>query len=280
MPGQELYQDSARRLGELWAGQLAEVLEVMLGRRPEIRVEFPAPPPPPGLLWWEQRLGPNGRLRAWLGTDTESWRQIGETIAEAAGLQPSEGEALAQQNYLETIQQVCSGWSRLLSETTGKAVELEGGSEVPEPGEGEDARFELDLPSGKRIWLQLRLSRSLVEFAASSPVAAQPSLQHGVEPADELSLGYPMDSVRNIQVVLDIELPMSVSFGRAYLPLKEVLKLNTGSIVELDRTVSDPVELIINNRVIARGEVVVVDGNYGVRILEIVSPQERMDAAG
>jgi flagellar motor switch protein FliN/FliY len=69
---------------------------------------------------------------------------------------------------------------------------------------------------------------------------------------------------------------VSVSFGRAQLPLKDVLKLTTGSIVELNRTVEDPVELIINNCVIARGEVVMVEGNYGVRIQEILSRQERL----
>ena len=63
---------------------------------------------------------------------------------------------------------------------------------------------------------------------------------------------------------------MSVSFGRTQLPLKDVIKLTTGSIVELNRTIAEPVEIIVNNCVIARGEVVVVDGNYGVRINQII----------
>ena len=58
--------------------------------------------------------------------------------------------------------------------------------------------------------------------------------------------------------------------------LKEALKLTTGSIVELNRSVTEPVEIIVNNCVIARGEVVVVDGNYGVRIVEIISREERL----
>jgi len=55
-----------------------------------------------------------------------------------------------------------------------------------------------------------------------------------------------------------------------------VLKLTTGSIIELDRTVSEPVEIIVNNCVIARGEVVVVEGNFGVRVQEVVNRQERL----
>jgi flagellar motor switch protein FliN/FliY len=58
--------------------------------------------------------------------------------------------------------------------------------------------------------------------------------------------------------------------------MKEVLKLTTGSIVELDRDVNDPVEVLVNQRLIARGEVVVVEGNYGVKIQEIASRNERL----
>ena len=69
---------------------------------------------------------------------------------------------------------------------------------------------------------------------------------------------------------------MSVSFGRAQVPLKDVLKLTTGSIVELNRSILEPVEVIVNNCVIARGEVVVVEGNFGVRIQQVISRQERL----
>ena len=67
-----------------------------------------------------------------------------------------------------------------------------------------------------------------------------------------------------------------MSFGRAQVPLKDVLKLTTGSVVELNRAVSEPVEVIVNNCVIARGEVVVVEGNFGVRIQQVISRQERL----
>ena len=69
---------------------------------------------------------------------------------------------------------------------------------------------------------------------------------------------------------------MSVSFGRTQMRLKDAVKLSTGSIVELNRTITEPVEIIVNNCVIARGEVVVVEGNYGVRIKEIISREERL----
>jgi flagellar motor switch protein FliN/FliY len=76
--------------------------------------------------------------------------------------------------------------------------------------------------------------------------------------------------------LLDVDLPVSVSFGRTRIPIKEILKLTTGSIVELNRSVSEPVEVIVNNCIVARGEVVVIEGNYGVRIHQIMSRQDRL----
>ncbi|MBI4875834.1 MAG: flagellar motor switch protein FliN [Acidobacteria bacterium] len=81
-------------------------------------------------------------------------------------------------------------------------------------------------------------------------------------------------------LLLDIELPVSVSFGRAKLPLKDVLRLSLNSLIELDRRLDDPVEVLVDDRVIARGEVVSVDGNYGVRILEVVKPKEWIARGG
>lgn len=74
----------------------------------------------------------------------------------------------------------------------------------------------------------------------------------------------------NLDLLSGVELPVTLCFGRRRLRLREVLELNAGSVVELDRQVEDPVELLLEGRVIARGEVVVVDGNYGLRVLEVV----------
>ena len=89
----------------------------------------------------------------------------------------------------------------------------------------------------------------------------------------------PKESPKNpgtMDLLLDVELPVSVTFGKAQMPLQQVLKWTTGSIVELESAVNEPVEVVVNNCVIARGEVVVVDGNYGVRVQEIVSRAQRL----
>jgi len=82
-----------------------------------------------------------------------------------------------------------------------------------------------------------------------------------------------------LDILLDIELPVTLRFGRRQMSLDEILKLDTGSIVEFDRAVEDPVEVLVNDRVVARGEAVTVQGHYGVRILEIARTPERADPA-
>jgi flagellar motor switch protein FliN/FliY len=80
----------------------------------------------------------------------------------------------------------------------------------------------------------------------------------------------------NIDLLLDVELPVAVSFGECEMPLRDVLKLAAGSVIELDKSVNDPVTIIVNEKPIARGEVVMIDGNYGVRITEVESTADRI----
>jgi flagellar motor switch protein FliN len=84
----------------------------------------------------------------------------------------------------------------------------------------------------------------------------------------------------NMDLLLDVELPVSVSFGYSEMALKDILKLGTGSVIELDKSVNDPVTIIVNHKPIAKGEVVMVDGNYGVRVLEVQSTAERIRSLG
>jgi flagellar motor switch protein FliN len=79
-----------------------------------------------------------------------------------------------------------------------------------------------------------------------------------------------------IDLILDITLPVTVELGRARMQIQDILKLGPGSIVELEKSAGDPVELLINDRPIARGEVVVIDENFGVRLTSIVTPAERI----
>lgn len=81
--------------------------------------------------------------------------------------------------------------------------------------------------------------------------------------------------VNGVDLILDVQLQVSVELGKSLMKVKDVLSLGPGSVVELDKHAGEPVEVIVNNKTVARGEVVVIDENFGVRITEIVSSQKR-----
>ena len=79
----------------------------------------------------------------------------------------------------------------------------------------------------------------------------------------------------NLAVLMDVQLPVAIRFGETEMVLEEIVKLGVGSVIELNSGMDQPVELIVNNRTLARGEVVTVDGFYGIKITEITSAGER-----
>ena len=93
------------------------------------------------------------------------------------------------------------------------------------------------------------------------------------QPLDET----PVDSQsRNIDLILDVPLEISVELGRTQKKIQDILELNSGSIIELDKMAGEPVDILVNGKIIAKGEVVVIDDNFGVRITDIVSPSNRI----
>jgi flagellar motor switch protein FliN/FliY len=97
-------------------------------------------------------------------------------------------------------------------------------------------------------------------------LSAQPNSKSGAE-SETAAI-----DLANLKLVMDVDLNVSLRFGQRQLPLREVLELASGSVIELDRQVDDPVELLLDGKVIARGEAVIVDGNYGLRVTEIPQP--------
>lgn len=82
---------------------------------------------------------------------------------------------------------------------------------------------------------------------------------------------------RNLNMLLDIPLQVTVELGRTKRSVKEILELSSGSIIELDKLAGEPVDILVNSRLIAKGEVVVIDENFGVRITDVLSQAERLN---
>jgi flagellar motor switch protein FliN len=87
-----------------------------------------------------------------------------------------------------------------------------------------------------------------------------------------------LDAKQALNLLYDLELDATLQFGSREVPLREVLELGPGDVVELNRHVSEPVDLVVGDRIIARGEVVVVNGNFALRITEVATPQMRLES--
>lgn len=81
---------------------------------------------------------------------------------------------------------------------------------------------------------------------------------------------------KNLDILMDIKLQLTVELGRTELPIKKVLELTRGSIIELEKVAGEPVELYANGKLVAHGEVVVIEDNFGLRITSITDPDERL----
>jgi flagellar motor switch protein FliN/FliY len=88
------------------------------------------------------------------------------------------------------------------------------------------------------------------------------------------------DATRDLDFILDIPLDLSVELGRTKMLVNDLLQLGQGSIVELNKIAGEPLEIFINRKLVARGEVVVVNEKFGVRLTDIVSPMERVKSLG
>jgi flagellar motor switch protein FliN/FliY len=84
--------------------------------------------------------------------------------------------------------------------------------------------------------------------------------------------------VQNLDFILDIPLKVSVELGRTKVIIKDLLQLGQGSVLELDKLAGEPLEILVNGKLIARGEVVVVNEKFGVRLTDIISPLERIES--
>ena len=123
---------------------------------------------------------------------------------------------------------------------------------------GENVLLAASSPPNNTLSLIMRLSNELV---ASLPAPVEDRLA----PPPEL----PSTGDSNLDLILGVDLSLTLRFGQRTLTLREIMELSSGSVVELDRRVQEPADLLLGDKLIARGEVVIVDSNYGLRITEV-----------
>lgn len=225
-------------------------------------------------LWFEQRTqAPQSGSLVW-GVSKKEWLLFaGLLLKKAEGLPsaPEDEKERASgpdQSLKEILSKIAEHWAEqfkvnLIWVTPQKKMQR------PPAVEG-NLRFIIELQTADQssFFLEVTCSPEVATLFLCEDTDLKPCGQDSVL---KCSL-----EAKNLELLLDVELPISISFGRAQLALKDAIKLTTGSIVELNRSVSEPVEIIVNNCVIAKGEIVAVEGNLGVRIKQIISRQERL----
>jgi flagellar motor switch protein FliN/FliY len=286
MADPRLLPESGVWLAETLSSSLSQSLEAMTSQKPAVEWKAFDPSAPgneavEGWLWWEQPISLGKGASFWVGVSQSAWREVGRLALVAAGIDDASDEDCLG-TWKEIQIQALSATTQAVGRRLRKDLSCEGGR---------------DVPSAPSMDFAIAVTLKIADTANSLRIGWSKSLQTVLEPESESQPtqhptgsrqepaskdGRPSSSsrkaegARTLDLLLEVELPVSVSFGRAQLPLKDVLKLNSGSIVELNRSISEPVEVIVNNCVVARGEVVVVEGNYGVRIKQIVSREERL----
>ena len=264
-------------LADEFAARLIQVLDSMTDHQ-HTCIWSPEPAEALPVSWWQFPLSGAAVGPFYIGASEESWSRLGGSVLASAGVDSDPDTA--RTTFCEVLSQVLSAIGQ--SVTTRLSAEATFGMPEVADRPAELARatlaFQVSAAGTPVAELLVAMAGSIVTALAADqgpPLQATQSAR-ALASSPAASPGLSGPNPPTLDLLLDVELPVSVSFGRTQLQLKDVMKLSSGTIVELNRGVSEPVEVIVNNCVIARGEVVVIEGNYGVRIDEIISPHERL----
>jgi flagellar motor switch protein FliN len=204
-----------------------------------------------------------------VGCSSEVLQKLGRLALD----DPEDAGGLAAETYRDLISAAAASVGAALRSHSGADVRFAGGVDVAETP---------DASLGVEFWFEIGGEKCSIALAPNAAfldaIEAVAGGLPGSSADDPLAEDLGGSARRNLEMLLDLEMEVAISFGQTEMLLKDVLKLAVGSIVELKCQASDPVEVLVNDTVIARGEVVVVDSNYGVRITDVSSRRERIQS--
>ncbi|AMY10419.1 Flagellar motor switch protein FliN [Luteitalea pratensis] len=202
----------------------------------------------------------------WLGVgQADATRLVASILGDAS--------LVADADIVDTMKELLGQAASAHAHGKGKGLDLIIETPVPAtaPVVPDAQHYDLMMGTGDPIrivgWGRTVAGLSPEPSRTAMPAAPPPAASMGA------SLAAPP---RNLDVVLDIELPITVRFGETQMTLEGLARLGPGSMIDLARSPEDPVDLLVNGRLVARGQVVVVSGCYGVRVSEVVSPADRL----
>ena len=184
---------------------------------------------------------------------------------------PLLGEGVDQQAaWGELLREVADAGAGELLARTGQKCRVDA---FTESGPADQVTRAFRLKTADRAWTILvrdELLPARPAIAPAAPVSSPVSEPPQTDTSATLTPG--------LELLLDVELEATLRFGCRELPLSEILELGSGDVVHLDRHISDPADLIVGDKIVARGEVVLVNGNFGLRVTEVAAPRKRLES--
>ena len=254
---------------ECWAGVAADLLAQALAGEPELSESLPKP-----------FVGSSFGFAATLAGDEEG--RFAVVIDSLILETPLMGEDIDQRSaWAELVRETIHAAAGELLAKTGKKCRVEKFEEIA--GESQISKA-FQLRSGKRAWTIL--VRDEVHPApvqrgdapSPEPGAADGNGSVGSQQERPAAQRHTSTLSAGLELLLDVELEASLRFGSREMPLGEILDLGPGDVVQLDRHVSDSVDLIVGDKIVARGDVVLVNGNFGLRVTEVAAPRKRLES--
>ena len=248
---------------EAWAPELEKSVEMFTGTAVKIEPGHATSvesllAPGDSVQWLQQKLEGKKAGTVWIGTPETTCIAMAGAVAD----DPGGRESLFKELLLQSL----AGAAHLLSDPDHKIV----------CGSSVDSKSAPDSAELQAVWMVSanQERRPLLLGLDSDLLDLLPT-----EDDEELmpETGAKLHGTSSvIDQLLDLELPVAVVLGRTKLPIRELIKLTAGSLVELDRRGGDLVDIVVHNVVVAKGEVVSIGGNYGVKIQEVLSRSERL----
>ena len=251
---------------EAWSKQLARSIQVFGGSEPTVtwsRVNDLPPVESEDVFWWRQALQGASKFTMWIGAHESTWNAIGRASEDA----DSDDSKAA---YLEIIAQTQQATASILSSALPEHLECRKG-QVGSGPKSESVIYALIgvTISGEQLpALMFVVEQSILDV-----------LNTAGNFGEKIASGTGQSGLM-LDRLLNLEMPISVALGRTQMPIRDLLKVVSGSVIELDQGVDDNADLIVHGTVVAKGEIVSIKGNYGIRIKELISQKDRIDLHG
>lgn len=210
-----------------------------------------------------------------------------------------EGQDTMSDEDMDAVKEIVSNIVGAMSTTLGSQKELPKFTIKPEKAEFIPENGEVHLDRYAKMFVftfSLGTIESLMMFAidsaindalsgpsapaqSSAPGSASSSKGAGIfdAPAEERAVKLEENEMKNISLIMDVKLPVRVRIGKKKMLLKDVLSMDIGSVIELNQLANDPLDILVDDNVIAQGEVVIVDGNFGVQVTSIGTKRDRLN---